>query len=594
MYKKGYSKLKMSSKLSLFAIGTNVIPLLILGVVLLSVQRKIAFSQAEKAAVLATTHLADIIGNKLTRINAAANLFYTDLELQQLLLTIDESADGEALPREDTVLFGKYDSAADSIFFRTAIITNKNEIIGNLPFKQKYDGLNIHDFEWYKKIDNVQQRAIWIMEPKLDKLFTSFADHYVYIIRQLHDFGTWKPVGTLIIAVSEFEFRKMYSNYVEDYQSTYIIDEKGQVVAYTDNLNFGDRTIDPFTNFENFSGSFLSNPEKNQTFLTTFHTINRTNWKIITYCDLETILSPYSKTMYTYIGVLLLLSVVFLFFSIFFAREFLKPVKELHLGMIKVKEGDINTRISVTSNDEVAELSEQFNEMLDTIAKLMTNVVSEQKLKREAEILALQTQINPHFLYNTLASIRYQILTDDKKSADETILALIRLMKNILSDTKEFITIRTEMALLRDYIDIQKKTMSNDLVTNINCDKEIEDCLIIRLLLQPIVENAIMHGLKPKRGGCELTVSASEFENRIRIDITDNGVGFDAHEHSFLTDNSFAHKRIGMNNVISRIQTTYGSSYGIIVSSRKGIGTHVQITIPKVKEEYTEHEYINS
>ena len=408
MNKKRYSKLKLSGKLSLFAIGTNVLPLLILGVVLLLVQRKIAYTQAEKAAVLSTTHLADIINNKLTGINAASNLFYTDPDLQQLLLLINETPE-EILSFEKAYSIDKYDVAADGIYFRTAIITNNNTIIGNLPFKQKYEGMNIHSFNWYKKIDNVQQRAIWIMEPDLDKLFTSFADHYVYVVRQLHDFQTWEPIGTLIIAVSEFEFRKMYSNYVEEYQSTYIIDEKGQVAAYTDNLSFGNQPVDPFTRFENFSGAFISNPDKKQPFLTTFHTINRTNWKIITYCDLETILSPYSKTMYTYIGVLLFLSIFFLFFSTFFAREFLRPVKILHLGMTKVKEGDINTRISVTSNDEIAELSEQFNEMLDTIAKLMDNVVSEQKLKREAEMLALQTQINPHFLYNTLASIRINL-----------------------------------------------------------------------------------------------------------------------------------------------------------------------------------------
>ena len=149
------------------------------------------------------------------------------------------------------------------------------------------------------------------------------------------------------------------------------------------------------------------------------------------------------------------------------------------------------------------------------------------------------------------------------------------------------------MALLQDYIDIQKKTMSYELTTHLYCEEGIEDCLIIRLLLQPIVENAIMHGLKPKKSQCELSVRASELENEIKIDIIDNGVGFDSTEDSFFADNSFAHKRIGMNNVRSRIQTTYGSNYGLIINSRKGVGTHVQIMIPKIMEEYTEYEYID-
>ncbi|MFV0414585.1 MAG: sensor histidine kinase, partial [Oscillospiraceae bacterium] len=231
-------------------------------------------------------------------------------------------------------------------------------------------------------------------------------------------------------------------------------------------------------------------------------------------------------------------------------------------------------------------------DMLQEIRDLMDNVVQEQKLKRDAEILSLQTQINPHLLYNTLASIRFLVFTGDKKTADNAILALIRLMKNTLSDAREFVTVENEFDLLQDYIQLQRLAFDRPVEVSVDVDDNILDCKIIKLLLQPVVENAFLHGLKPKAGSIQLCIAGKADQNDLVFTVEDNGVGFDTEKANY-TDKDPASRSVGLRNVHNRIVLTFGEGYGLTVQSTLSEGTAVTLRIPLIrsKGEYSSYEH---
>ena len=245
----------------------------------------------------------------------------------------------------------------------------------------------------------------------------------------------------------------------------------------------------------------------------------------------------------------------------------------------------METHIPVVSNNEIGQLTAHFNLMQDSIHLLMQRLVEESEAKRDAEIKALQSQINPHFLYNTLASVRFMIFSGERDSADRIVVSLIHLLKYALSNSKRFVTLDMEIHLLDDYIRIQQYTFTVPFRVEMDIPPEIRDCYTIKLLLQPIVENAIFHGLKPKDGADCLLQVIGRFSEDGDIDliIRDNGVGYDPSQTS--SSDSSLSNGIGTKNVSKRIQRYFGSRYGIHTTSAIGAGTEVQLHLPSLKTE---------
>jgi two-component system sensor histidine kinase YesM len=270
----------------------------------------------------------------------------------------------------------------------------------------------------------------------------------------------------------------------------------------------------------------------------------------------------------------------------FTSHRLLRPIKKLLDGMKKVREGNFNYRIDVHSNDELSYISNSFNSMTEHVSTLVEDVYEKQLMQREAELTALQAQLNPHFLYNTLDMLRSKLyLQEDFENAD-LIVSLSQMLRYSLEPTSIESTLKEELQQIHNYLMLQKARYEDELEINMQVDEDVMSCPILRLLLQPIVENAFVHGFYDQDKK-KLSIKGYKIESSLVIEIFDNGCGMDPKTVQRILEKRTEHsrtnttnKRIGIHNVIRRIALVYGNGSSLEIDSKEGEGTKVQVTLP--------------
>ena len=589
MVKRYLVDFNIKQKLILMFILIVLIPFSIFTILLFPAQSRYIENMAINRNIKEVVQISDLMSNNLLHIKSITKMLYLNNDFNDLLDNENSLID-EAIDKEINTILDSFSAGMNKVNFQSVIITNRNNIYGNVLFKDSLKNFDPATRPWYKLIDNRPTNIIWTKDKVLDKAFTSSGYEYIYIIRELHDRQTWEPFGYLILGISELEIEKMFSGYLTDNSSVYIVDNNNTIISQIDNLNLKDISYLTDNYSHQYMGNHITNI-KGRDRLVTHYTIDTTQWKIYSITDLNTLLSHFNSISKTFLYLVITFLLVSIVIAVVSLTRFLNPINELYKVMDKIKVGNFNVRAPIITNDEIGEFSKQFNSMVDHIQNLMKRVVKEQKAKRKAEILALQSQINPHFLYNTLASIRYLIYTEKKETVDNIVVSLIKILRNSLSNTHEYNTIEKEIDLLKDYIYIKRSSMSYDIDVDLNISEEVLKYKIIKLSIQPIVENAFMHGLKPKKEDGKLTINGYLTEKNVIIEVIDNGVGFKLDKIKEKPTNS-----LGIKNVNDRIKLNFGDEYGLEISSTLNIGTKVLIRIPQIKEDegFVYYEYIDS
>jgi two-component system sensor histidine kinase YesM len=278
----------------------------------------------------------------------------------------------------------------------------------------------------------------------------------------------------------------------------------------------------------------------------------------------------------------------------FFTISVAKPVLALRALMKRVEHGDLSVRFEGIRIDELGELGRGFNEMIERIQSLIDQVYAEQMSKREAELRILQEQIKPHFLYNTLDTIQWMAQEHKVDEVVSMVGALTSLFRIGLSKGKELIPLPDELEHVRSYLFIQKARYEEKIDYEIAIQEGLGDCRVLRLILQPLVENAIYHGIKERRGHGQLRVEAGIEERDgardLVLSVRDDGVGMDeatlARLRASLDEGAAPYLGgYGIRNVHERIRLTFGSPYGLSFSSVSGEGTEVKARHPLLDSE---------
>ncbi|WP_219996675.1 sensor histidine kinase [Paenibacillus sp. tmac-D7] len=312
-------------------------------------------------------------------------------------------------------------------------------------------------------------------------------------------------------------------------------------------------------------------------------------WKIVGVFPLDESRSVITRLQFYTVLVVLVTLVLAFAASWFFTNSIISPVRKLRSLMRKVEEGELNLRFRSRSNDEIGQLGHSFNKMVQEIERLIHMVYTEQKEKREAELKILQAQIKPHFLYNTLDTIQW--MAQDRKADDivEIIGALTNLFRIGLSKGHEIIRLSEELKHVESYLIIQMARYEGKLNYEIRVAEELEGCSVLKLILQPLVENAIYHGIKTKRGSGRIRIEAVKEQHKIRLRVEDDGLGMKPEQIEYVrmglqgSENPEFKSGYGLFNVHERIRLTYGSSYGVQVESEYGKGTCIDVYLPFVK-----------
>lgn len=281
---------------------------------------------------------------------------------------------------------------------------------------------------------------------------------------------------------------------------------------------------------------------------------------------------------------------------IYFSRTITKPLMELNKVMQGVEQGNLESRVTLNGQDEIAKISHTFNQMIDRIHDLMHQIYLEENAKRCAELQVLQSQINPHFLYNTLDTLQWKAYEYEDDRMVELITALSNFFRISLSKGKEFIPFEREIDHVRNYLIIQQYRFSDILDYSFDLDEELNTYYVLKLLLQPLVENAIQHGIKPKQMHCHIKIKTTKEGNDAILQVIDDGIGIDEETLAQLKDDLLQAKQgngYGLFNVNLRCKLIYGNQYGVQIESVLNQGCCVTIRVPLAESEDDYAQNIN-
>ncbi|WP_444659163.1 sensor histidine kinase [Caproiciproducens sp. R2] len=482
------------------------------------------------------------------------------------------------------------------------VFSNSGEVIAAEPLTQLKPSANVSGENWFKnaarKIENCH-----FSTPHVQNLFVDPDNKYRWVVSlsrsvELTSAGSITH-GVLLVDMNFSGIEQICKN-VDLGESGYIylIDGNGEIIYHPRQQLIYSNLIHE----NNYAAARYDDGNHNETFegqqrLVTVKTAGYTGWKIIAVTPTQDITSNYQQFR--------LFTLFFIFFAIFlmiFVNMFLSsrianPLKELELSVKELDRGNLSgVDISVSGSYEVQHLGKTIRSMVDQMRRLMDDIVAEQESKRRSELDALQSQINPHFLYNTLDSIIWMIENERYDGAVTMVTALARLFRISLSKGKNIITVSDELEHVRNYLTIQKMRYKNKFSYEISAEPETLKCATIKLIVQPLVENAIYHGMEFMSGDGEIRIKAYREGNDLYIDIIDNGLGMPQEQADALLTQETTKVRgkgsgIGLKNVKERIQLYFGSEYGLAIYSEPDEGTTARIHLPlKTMEEAEENE----
>ncbi len=322
-----------------------------------------------------------------------------------------------------------------------------------------------------------------------------------------------------------------------------------------------------------------------------YNRLDLLNWKIIGIVQLNEIMSTALEIRkWTIILELFLIAGVILLYMLI-TRTMTYPIQDLCKKMEMAEAGNLKVKATYEHNDEISSLSKGFNRMISNIKELMNKNARQQENLKKLEFKALQAQINPHFLYNTLDAIVWTAEADKKEEVVNIAKNLSNFFRAVLSKGKEWILVHEEILHVESYLSIQKVRYRDILEYEIDIEPEIMNYSVLKLVIQPLVENALYHGLKNKRGGGQIMVTGRKTgKDRLLFEVTDNGIGMTEEKLSELIREIIQeeavniHSGFGLLNVNQRIKLYYGRQYGLSITSKYNEGTTVGIVLPIIKK----------
>lgn len=303
-----------------------------------------------------------------------------------------------------------------------------------------------------------------------------------------------------------------------------------------------------------------------------------TDWRLVSTVDNRILLHDFNRTAALILMASVVLFTLFFVFSILFLQNIIRPVTALIAAMRQVEDGNLDTRLEPSGQEELRALTTSFNGMIVKTKGLMLANEAEQQAKHSAEMQALQSQINPHFLVNTLGSIRFMAMVAKFDSIKNMAEALMNILSASFRQSASLYTINEELEMLDSYIYLMKIRYSENFNVEYKIDDSCRSCLIPRLILQPIVENSIVHGFEDREDMGNILVEVVRSNDVVTITITDDGQGMTEEAVRVVLSTG-----IGVSNVQKRLRLNFGEAYGITFESTLGEGSAAVLTIPALE-----------
>lgn len=422
------------------------------------------------------------------------------------------------------------------------------------------------------------------MEVPLDNYVDS---DYVIISRPLIDKKIKEKYGMIFYSIYETEFRKLYSNFVSEGSDVFLMNNEGTIISSSKDNLIGTKSDELLMYADEYNGqeeNYLIGNIMGKDQIILFEYLDELDMYICNVIDKKLAVGNLiNKSQIVIICVSIVL--VSLLVVYFVSRRLTKSLSILVKQISNTSKYNFDQHVEVNGMYETAQIALAYNSMLDELHEYLEKLVFYQKEKRNAELAALQQQINPHFLYNTLASIKFLVIQGEKDEAEESINSLISLLVNTIGNGSELINIEQEISNLKDYVLIQHKRYGNRIKVNYFISPDCKECIVPKLILQPFIENAFFHGFNVKDSGF-INVMVWKEKELLICEIIDNGDGMAESNdtNSIKKSKKQQFTGIGIKNVHERIQIIYGNQFGVNITSELQKGTKVRIIFPATEE----------
>lgn len=469
------------------------------------------------------------------------------------------------------------------------IFGKKKMLLNRSMYTYQKVALDYSKLDWYAKAVAKPQDAI-ITGPNRHSFFDT-DDEVISLSREVQSYENGTFRGVILINLNMNKITEICNSFQEKQENFIcIINDKGELVY--EQQNGRERfAFDEKENRQELNTALGKTKEscfrlnyRGEKYLVTRTDMKTTGWTLVSMVPYKSVMA---ETM-AISGVMILAVAITLIVTLLLLNRILtgvvKPLKKLEKYMVQVNPDNMDQRMEILTDDEIGHLSMKFNQMMDRIRNLKEQVIEEQEDKRKYELQALQAQINPHFLYNTLDSIIWMAETNDSNIVAMT-EALAKLFRISLNKGNEEISLERELEHVKNYLIIQSMRYADKFTYEISAESGVERCRTIKLILQPIVENCIYHGIKKKRGTGKITIRAYRREQNLIIEVSDDGCGMPEEIcRKILSDEieseNISGSGIGVKNVNERIQLRFGKKYGLSYSSEEGVGTTVTYVLP--------------
>lgn len=479
--------------------------------------------------------------------------------------------------------------------------TEDGAIIAAAPASSRKSGINLQSEEWFTQaLDKIEN--LHFSTPHVQNLFENSNYRYYWVVSlsrgvELTYLGNVRK-GVFLVDMNYSGIERMFSKANDSGVGyVYLCDQDGEIIYHPNQKalysglikeNNKEHVLHEDGNFsEKFEG------EKREIAI---KTVGYTGWKIVSVAPVSQMFFDADQLRIFMILVAAMILILSILGNYLISIVVTDPIRKLEKSLNYLEEGTMDEdAIYNGGSSEIRHLSRTIKSMIRQMKKLTDDMVLEQKEKRKSALDALQSQINPHFLYNALDSVIWMIEGERYKDAISMITALSKLFRISLSKGNNVITIHDEIEHAKNYLNIQQFRFRNKFTANIEVDPAVENCATIKLIVQPLLENAIYYGVEHMDGDGEINLKAYEKDGDVYISVSDNGMGIPEETmKTLLTDKARSRGRgsgIGLWNVNQRISLYFKGDYGLSIESELDEGTTVTIHLPKTSiEEYRKEE----
>ncbi len=568
------------------------LPIIILAVLLTAIFSYInAKNQIEANArlqlddtVYQTTFL---LNEKLKYVLEQLLLIENDASFKNLLLSGDENSSND----EDIIkinnlceeIYSKNFEIFDSIYLNvnnTEFILPKTETTAHEPLdiKQWFIRNNYHGYRYY-----------WEMGNESTILRIDASQEVFSVYRVLGSIGS--GIKSLLLLNINIDYILELLSNVKISLNGYLmlIDTDGNIISKNvpSEFRLNQKGLDFLKNNSGYRGTFNAYSVADQKLFVVFNTIRVNRWVAAAVIPLDDIFVSLSYIKYMILTMVVVLLVISTLVAAFTANSIAKPLSFLSNQVKRFENGDMGVDFYVDDRNEIGVLANGLASLRSNVISLLNRVKAEEEEKKQLELIALQKQIHPHFIYNTLSSIMYLVDMDKNKKASKMIKALSNFLMVGLSNGRKIISVKEELQHVSDYLFIQKMRYTKDFYFEINVDEDIADCQIIKLTLQPLVENSIYHGLRFKEADLGyIRINGSRVGNQVVLEVFDNGIGIpkaklEELEQLIRTRNAEeGADAFGLRNANLRLMLHFGPEYGLEIESEANKYTLIRVKIP--------------